>query len=83
MSAAAQTPLPPASPTLDALDASRRPTAGTVCEHSSELGVVRFADGAEVLLPGDVPRHLEQPGPQPDHALRRDLPGAGGRDARD
>lgn len=33
MSAAAQTPLPPASPTLDALDASRRPTAGTVCEH--------------------------------------------------
>lgn len=33
MSAAAQTPLPSASPTLDALDASRRPTAGTVCEH--------------------------------------------------
>ena len=33
MSAAEQTPLPPASPTLDALDASRRPTAGTVCEH--------------------------------------------------
>ena len=55
------------------------------CRHRlralSELGVVRFADGAEVLLPGDVPRHLEQPGPQPDHALRRDLPGAGGRDA--
>ena len=55
------------------------------CRHRlralSELGVVRFADGAEVLLPGDVPRHLEQPGPQPDHALRRRLPGAGGRDA--
>jgi hypothetical protein len=55
------------------------------CRHRlralSELGVVRFADGAEVLLPGDVPRHLEQPGPQPDHALRRGLPGAGGRDA--
>ena len=33
MSAAEKTPLPPASPTLDALDASRRPTAGTVCEH--------------------------------------------------
>jgi len=33
MSAAEQTPLPPGSPTLDALDASRRPTAGTVCEH--------------------------------------------------
>lgn len=29
----AGTPLPSASPTLDALDASRRPTAGTVCEH--------------------------------------------------
>lgn len=55
------------------------------CRHRlralSELGVVRFADGAEVLLPGDVPRHLEQPGPQPDHALRRGLHGAGGRDA--
>ncbi len=48
----------------------------------SELGVVRFADGAEVLLPGDVPRHLEQPGTQPDHALRRGVPGAGGRRAR-
>lgn len=27
-----RTPLPPASPTLGALDASRRPTASTVCE---------------------------------------------------
>lgn len=45
----------------------------------SELGVVRFAEGAEVLLPRDVPRHLEQPGAQPDHALRRGVswPGTG------
>jgi hypothetical protein len=44
----------------------------------SELGVVRLARGAEVLLPGDVPRHLEQFGAAPDHALRRGVPGAGG-----
>mgnify|MGYP000894898962 FL=1 len=33
MSEAGHTPLLRASPTLDALAASRRPTAGTVCEH--------------------------------------------------
>jgi hypothetical protein len=45
----------------------------------SELGVVRFAEGAEVLLPRDVPGHLEQPGAQSDHALRRGVssPGTG------
>lgn len=43
----------------------------------SELGVVRIAGGAEVLLPRDVPRHLEQQGAEPDHALRRGVPGDG------
>ena len=45
----------------------------------SELGVVRIAGGSEVLLPRDVPRHLEQQGTQPDHQLRRDIsrPGSG------
>ena len=37
----------------------------------SQLGMVRFASGTEVLLPGNVPDHLEQPGAQPDHTLRR------------
>lgn len=41
----------------------------------SELGLVRFASGAQVLLPRDVPRQLEQPGAEPDHALRRAIPG--------
>lgn len=43
----------------------------------SELGVVRIASGSEVLLPRDVPRHLEQQGAQPDHALRRGVLGSG------
>ena len=43
----------------------------------SQLGVVRFAGGAQVLLPRDVPGHLEQQGVQPDHALRRGIPGPG------
>lgn len=45
----------------------------------SELGVVRIAGGSEVLLPRDVPRHVEQQGTQPDHALRRAIsrPGTG------
>lgn len=33
--------------------------------------MVRFASGTEVLLPGDVPGHVEQPGTQPDNTLRR------------
>jgi hypothetical protein len=37
----------------------------------SELGVVLFAKGVEMLLPGAVPDHLEQSGAQSDNALRR------------
>jgi hypothetical protein len=43
----------------------------------SELGVVRIASGSEVLLPRDVPRHVEQQRAQPDHALRRGVFGSG------
>jgi hypothetical protein len=35
--------------------------------------VVRFASGSEVLLPGNVPYHLEQQGTQPDNELRRNI----------
>ena len=42
----------------------------------SELGLVCFASGAQVLLPRDVPGQLEQPGAAPDHALRRGVPGS-------
>ena len=47
--------------TLDALD-----EAAAQGQHRlrtlSELGVVRIAGGSEVLLPRDVPRHVEQQG---------------------
>src|SRR5574337_1811400 len=44
--AQAWAPLPPASPTLGALDASRRPKASTVCEECPNS--VWFASPAEV-----------------------------------
>ena len=37
----------------------------------SQLGMVRITSGTEVLLPGDVPGHLEQPGTHSDNTLRR------------
>lgn len=37
----------------------------------SELGVVRFPERSEVLLPCDVPRNVEHERAEPDHALRR------------
>ncbi|MFA5119429.1 MAG: LPD7 domain-containing protein [Candidatus Omnitrophota bacterium] len=42
----------------------------------SELGVVRIAGRSEVLLPSDVPNHMEQQGDKPDNGLRRDVLGA-------
>ncbi|MEC4748594.1 TraI/MobA(P) family conjugative relaxase [Methylomicrobium sp. Wu6] len=39
----------------------------------SSLGVVRIASGSEVLLPGDVPGHMEQQRTQPDNTLRRSV----------
>ncbi|MDB5533413.1 MAG: hypothetical protein JWO28_1728, partial [Hyphomicrobiales bacterium] len=42
-----------------------------------ELGVVQLANGTEVLLPGDVPNHVEQQGTKPDNGLRRNLAGTG------
>lgn len=37
----------------------------------SELGVVRFPERSEVLLPRDVPRDVEHERTEPNHALRR------------
>ncbi|MEX3581616.1 MAG: TraI/MobA(P) family conjugative relaxase [Burkholderia sp.] len=44
----------------------------------SQLGVVQLAHGSEVLLPRDVPHHMEQQGTQRDNGLRRDIRGPGG-----
>jgi hypothetical protein len=43
----------------------------------SQLGVVRIPGGGEVLLPGDVPGHMEQQGPAADHRVRRTVSGTG------
>jgi hypothetical protein len=43
----------------------------------SELDVVRIKEGSEMLLPGALSGHLEQPGAQSDNALRRRVSGEG------
>lgn len=43
----------------------------------SELCVVHFAGGGQVLLPRDVPDRLERQGAKPDHRVRRGIPGPG------
>jgi hypothetical protein len=43
----------------------------------SQLGMVRIPGGGAVLLPGDVPRHVEQQGPAADHRVRRPVSRAG------
>ncbi|HCM7206558.1 TPA: relaxase/mobilization nuclease domain-containing protein [Salmonella enterica subsp. enterica serovar Typhimurium str. D23580] len=44
----------------------------------SQLGVVQLAQRSEVLLPRDVPHHMEQQGTQRDDGLRRGIHRAGG-----
>lgn len=43
----------------------------------SQLGMVRIPGGGEVLLPGDVPGHVEQQGSAADHRVRRPVSGTG------
>ena len=56
---------------LGSVAVSPPPEARHRLRNLSELGVVRFAKGSEMLLPGDVSGHLEQSGAQSDNALRR------------
>ena len=60
----------------------RKPNLGPVGQHPpsegkdrvrnlSELRVVRLDDGPEILLPCDVPRHVEHEGAQPPDRLQR------------
>lgn len=44
----------------------------------SQLGVVRIANGSEVLLPRDVHTHMGNEGTEPHHGMRRSVFGAGG-----
>jgi len=54
------------------------PAAKNGVRNLPELGVVRQSDRGQVLLPGDVPRHVEHQGAQPAHGVRRDLHRPGG-----
>jgi len=47
----------------------------------SELGVVHVPERTEMLLPGDVPDHLGQPGAEPAHGVRRHVHRPGRRTA--
>jgi hypothetical protein len=42
----------------------------------SQLDVVQLASGSEMLLSGDVSRHMEHQGAQADHVMRRGISGA-------
>lgn len=63
---------------------SHKPNAGTVGRHPPpaaqdrvrgmpEFGVVQQPERGQVLLPGNVPGHVEYQGAQPDNGLRRNL----------
>lgn len=49
------------------------PTAQDRVRDVSELGVVQQPDRGQVLLPGDVPGHVEHKGTEPADGVRRDL----------
>ena len=60
------------------------PAARNRLRKLSQLGMVRIGSGTEVLLPRDVPGHVEQQGAAADQRVRRHVPGRGGvADKRD
>lgn len=60
------------------------PAARNRLRKLSQLGMVRIGSGTEVLLPRDVPGHVEQQGAAADQRMRRHVPGRGGvADRRD
>jgi hypothetical protein len=64
-------------PNLGSVAVIPPPEARNRLRSLSELGVVRIKEGGEMLLPGAVSGHLEQPGAQSDNALRRRVSGGG------
>jgi len=77
----------PGKPDIGGIGRKPPPQGRNRLRELSELGVVQLENGGQVLLPGDVPHHLEQPGAQPDYRVRRDILGPGkaitGQDAAD
>lgn len=75
------TPVPggglPGKPDIGGVGRKPPPQSQNRLRGLSELGVVQLASGGQVLLPRDVPGHVEQQGAKPDHGLRRDIFGTG------
>lgn len=67
----------PSKPNIGRVGKAPPPEARNGLRNLSNVPVVRFASGSEVLLPGNVPHHLEQQGTQPDNGLRRNISGPG------
>lgn len=65
-------------PNIGRIGAEPPPASKNRLRNLSQLSVVQLARGSEVLLPGDVPRYVEQQRTQRDNELRRDIPGSGG-----
>lgn len=67
----------PSKPNIGRIGNAPPPEARNGLRNLSNVPVVRIASGSEVLLPGNVPHHLEQQGAQPDNGLRRNIFGPG------
>lgn len=69
----------PGKPSIGGIGREPPPASQNRLRRLSQLGVVRFANGGEVLLQGHVPGHLAEQRTQPDNGMRRDAdrPGAG------
>lgn len=65
-------------PNVGRLGAEPPPASKNRLRNLSQLGVVQFAHGSEMLLPRDVPSHLVPQGTQRDNGLRRDISRTGG-----
>ncbi len=64
-------------PNVGGLGKAPPPESQNRLRRMSQLGMVRIPGRGEVLLPGDVSRHVEQQGPAADHRMRRPVSGAG------
>lgn len=67
----------PGKPDIGGVGRKPPPQSQNRLRRLSELGVVQLTSGGQVLLPRDVPGHMEHQGAKPDNGLRRDIFGAG------
>ena len=67
----------PVKPDIGGVGRNPPPESQNRLRELSELGVVQFASGGQVLLPRHVSDHLEQQGAKPDYGVRRAIFGPG------